>query len=147
MANICTNRFKVTGPAESVAELKKLITNEKESVEYWNGETGPVLMDLDKAYGEELEHQWAKEFSGPVIDKPGCYCIYFETRWGKPDEVYERLAERFPDCTITVWDWIEGNEGGKTTWKWNFDTNSLDITESEPREDSRFRRLIEDRQM
>lgn len=147
MANICTNRFKVTGPAESVNALKKRITNKRKKVVYWNGETGPALMDLDKAKGEDVGNQWAHDFSAPVIDKPGCYCIYYETRWGAPFDVYEKLAELFKDCTITVWDWIEGNGGGKTTWKWNHETNSLDIEESDERTDGRFRRLIEDRQM
>lgn len=174
MPNYCTNRFKVTGPAKSVAAVKELITNNENEVDWWGGEKGPVLMDFDRiipqppnikdeklcqkpeANGMPAWWNWrvgnwgtkwdAWDFS-ESMDKPGAYAIYFITAWSRPIPVYEKLAELFKDCTITVWDWIEGNGGGKTAWKWNHETNSLDIEESDERTDERFRRLIEDRQM
>lgn len=174
MPNYCTNRFKVNGPAKSVAAVKELITNNEKQASWWNGEEGPMLMDFDRivpqppnikdenecqkteANGMPAWWNWrlgnwgtkweAWDFS-ESMDKPGVYAIYFITAWSCPLPIYEALAERFKDCTFTEWNWIEGNDGQKTTWKWNAKTESLDIIEGKVREDRRFQRLIEGRML
>ena len=142
MPNNTTVRMLVTGPDDQVSALKELITNREDQVEYDNGEKGPNLMDFDRVipqpedvrktlkdlavtplwYTWRNEHwgtKWNSYWQTPDIDEPGRYAIYFVTAWGPPDPVFMTLAEKFPECAIHVWWWVEGNYGAEERYQWS----------------------------
>lgn len=122
MPNHIQNRVTFECSEERLAEILSAIA--KDDVEAENGRSGPGTIDFEKIipmpenifrgnlgqkerelYGSDNWYDWSISHWGTKWNSYSNYSeghtISFQTAWSAPHPVLERLAEMFPDVTIT----------------------------------------------
>ena len=114
MTNWCHNRMKITGPISEITRFKQtcirtVYENEQARLDFNAIDPMPdffVYNDgLQAGRDWRVEHwgtKWNASDFRVTVDAPGCYEFHFETAYGPPVPVWEKMAKMFPALEFSL---------------------------------------------
>ena len=152
MTNECYNRMKITGPISEITRFKQtcirtLYENKQAQFEFNAIDPMPDFSDTEAlpyndprhrmGYDWRIEH-WGTKWNAydfhVTVDAPGCYECDFETAWGPPVPVWEKMAKMFPALEFS----LSGFQLENFSFKGTIQGGKLELE----REDVTFRQTI-----
>lgn len=126
MPNHIINNVKISGNAEDVKKCFETIVKPLEVEDYEGNVSVETrfsfehIIPMPKSLSNDKDlYYWCIENWGTKWDAYGVYCeygggselgLFFRTAWSTPKPIFDKLAEMFPELTITI-DFADENWG------------------------------------
>jgi hypothetical protein len=121
MPNWCYNSMKITGPISEITRFKQtcirtVYENEQAQLDFnaidpmpdffGDNDAVPWSDPRVKAWRDWTTEHWGTErnahYFHVTVDAPGRYEFHFDTAWGPPIPVWEKMAEIFPALEFSL---------------------------------------------
>jgi hypothetical protein len=123
MPNYCENFVEFVGSPVRIRDLKELITSDENIFDFNRIIPQPKNQITNDWNIENWGTKWDARDVEITEDQPDTYALMFYTAWSEPLPIYQKLAELFPDISITgqyyepgMWSGGEFGSNNGTIW-------------------------------